>query len=117
VTHLLDFIDHSIHSDPHGFWRGVASGLSYLSHTPSKNTIGVVNNTIYDILPDNTGIGNVAVSAQSFNVTCGRVQNATVTGTPSMEPSWKIYGYYQNSAFSSNISETRKKFSAHIAQC
>jgi hypothetical protein len=104
-------------SDPFGFWRGIVPGLSYLSQAPSKNTIGVVNNTIYDILPDNPGVGNVAVGAQSFDVTCGGVKNATVIGTPSKKPtSWKIHGHYRTTTFSYNITETRKLFSTRLAQ-
>ena len=47
------------------------------------NIIGVQNGTLYDILDDNNGTGNVTVGAASFNITCGSLPNFTVTGDPS----------------------------------
>ena len=69
--------------------------------------IGVLNNTLYDIVPDNNGTGNVAVGAQSINITCGSVQNPAAIGTPSNQPtSWNVTGYYADFDFYFNLSET-----------
>jgi hypothetical protein len=96
-------------ADEFSFWKAITPTLSYLSYANLNNTIGVVNNTLYDILPDNNGTGNVAVCAQSFNVSCGPVQNAAVIGTPTNE-SWNVNGQYSNNAFSFMILPMGKKF-------
>ena len=49
------------------------------------NIIGVQNGTLYDILDDNNGTGNVTVGAASFNITCGFLPNLTVTGDSSRQ--------------------------------
>jgi len=51
--------------------------------THQLNIVGVQHRTLYDILDDNNGIGNVAVSAASFNVTCRSIPNLAVTGNSS----------------------------------
>lgn len=37
--------------------------------------LGLENGTLYGVLEDNGGIGNVTVNAITFNVTCGYVRN------------------------------------------
>lgn len=96
--------------DPFWFWMGSTATLPYLSHADTGNMIGVLNNTLYDIVSVNNGTGNVLVGAQSINVTCGSVQNPTAIGTPSNQPTmWNVSGYYANSDFSFNLSETGTK--------
>lgn len=57
--------------------------MPYLIRADLNNTIGVQDGTLYDILDDNNGTGNVAVGATSFNVTCGSLPSVTVTGDSS----------------------------------
>jgi hypothetical protein len=53
--------------------------LPYLSQASLSNTIGVQGATLYDIIDNNNGNGSVSVGASTFNVTCGSVQNVTVS--------------------------------------
>jgi hypothetical protein len=62
------------------YWDTVSSVLPYLATATFSATIGVQNGTLYDVLDDNNGNGNVAVGAKSFNVTCGSLPNTTVIG-------------------------------------
>ena len=68
---------------PYGAWQGLTPMFSYLSKADPKNTIGVQNGTLYDIIDNNNGTGNVYVDATSFDVTCGSVANVTVSVIPS----------------------------------
>ena len=96
--------------DPFWFWRGSTSMLPYLSHAGKSNVIGVLNNTLYDIVSINNAVGNVTVGAQSFNVTCGSVENPAAIAIPSSQPVlWNVTGNYAGRQFSFNLSETGKK--------
>ena len=66
-------------SDTTVFWNGIDYALPYLSHADPSNLIGVQNSTLYDILGNNNGTGNVSVSAKAFNVTCGSIPNISVS--------------------------------------
>lgn len=61
------------------FWNGIDYALPYLSHTDSSNLVGVQDVTLYDVLDNNNGTGNVSVNAKAFNVTCGSIPNVSVS--------------------------------------
>jgi hypothetical protein len=70
------------------FWGYVAPLMpTYI--TSSANIVGFQNGVLYDILDDNNGVGDVAVGAASFNITCGFLPNVNVTGDPSNQ-TWTI---------------------------
>jgi hypothetical protein len=70
-------------SGPNAVMIYTAAMMPYLIRADLNNTIGVQDGTLYDILDDNNGTGNVAVGATSFNVTCGSLPSVTVTGDSS----------------------------------
>jgi hypothetical protein len=81
------------------FWSGFASYLS----ADIGSMIGIQNGTLYDVLDDNNGTGNVAVGANSFNVTCGYIPNTTVAGTRSKSrTTWQAIMNYNG--IESNVS-------------
>jgi hypothetical protein len=50
----------------------VLGTMNLMSMSP---TIGLRNNTLYDIISDNDGVGYTSVGALSFEVSCGTLQN------------------------------------------
>jgi hypothetical protein len=94
-------------------WAGVTFMLPYLGHANLNNTIGVQNGTLYDILNDNNGTGNVTVGAKSFNVTCGSLPNVTVNGLSSnanQSYMWYVDAKYDSSLFAFTLNSMGKKF-------
>jgi hypothetical protein len=43
------------------------------------STLGLHGNTLYDVLPETQGTGNVTVNATMMDVSCGLVPNFTAT--------------------------------------
>ncbi|KAK0472100.1 hypothetical protein IW261DRAFT_1597081 [Armillaria novae-zelandiae] len=65
-------------SNPSSFWLDSTPVIPYLSHSDRISKIGLENGTLYDVLDNNNGEGDVFVSALTFNVTCGYVDGASV---------------------------------------
>lgn len=53
--------------------------LPFMGRFSQISTIGLHGNTIYDILDNNHGIGNVTVNSTTFDVSCGILPNLHVT--------------------------------------
>lgn len=59
-------------------WYGPLTALSPItSVSQHANFSGLVNGTLYDILDDNMGQGQISVNATYFNVTCGTLSDDT----------------------------------------
>ncbi|KAK0204404.1 hypothetical protein DFS33DRAFT_1382291 [Desarmillaria ectypa] len=66
-------------SNPSSFWQDSTPVIPYLSHSDRISKIGLENGTLYDVLENNNGDGDVFVNALTFNVTCGYVDGTSVT--------------------------------------
>ncbi|KAK0445046.1 uncharacterized protein EV420DRAFT_1721221 [Desarmillaria tabescens] len=65
-------------SNPSSFWLDSTPVIPYLSHSDRISKIGLENGTLYDVLSNNKGEGEVFVNALTFNVTCGFVDGASI---------------------------------------
>ncbi|KAJ7698475.1 hypothetical protein B0H16DRAFT_1749695 [Mycena metata] len=66
-----------------GFWDRVneyaTPSLYFLpSVVGSTTNLGLYNGTLYDVLNDNDGVGNVTVDATGFNITCGSLADVSL---------------------------------------
>jgi hypothetical protein len=97
--------------DPFAFWWTITPLLPYLGRADSNNTIGVQDATLYDILDDNNGIGNVTIGAKAFNVTCGSLPNTQVFNltTAAGQQVWEIWSAYNNFVLQNVIDGQGKK--------
>ncbi|CCL99281.1 uncharacterized protein FIBRA_01296 [Fibroporia radiculosa] len=59
-------------------WPLVYELLPFIAVARSQMTPGLFNNTLYDVLSKNNGVGEVQTNATSANVTCGFLPNATI---------------------------------------
>ncbi|KAK0204400.1 hypothetical protein DFS33DRAFT_1423374 [Desarmillaria ectypa] len=66
-------------SNPSSFFLDSTPVIPYLSNSDRISKIGLENGTLYDVLSDNPGQGDVHVNAVAFNVSCGYVDGASVT--------------------------------------
>ncbi|KAK0470279.1 uncharacterized protein EV420DRAFT_103005 [Desarmillaria tabescens] len=65
-------------SNPSSFFLDSTPVIPYLSNSDRISKIGLENGTLYDVLSDNPGQGDVHVNAVTFNVSCGYVDGASV---------------------------------------
>jgi hypothetical protein len=56
-----------------------AKVLGVMSIMDISPTLGLQNNTLYDVISENDGIGSTSVEALSFDVSCGTLQNMTAS--------------------------------------
>ncbi|KAJ7692092.1 hypothetical protein B0H17DRAFT_1061878 [Mycena rosella] len=54
-----------------GILYAAGSLYSLPSIVRGNKSVGLYEGTLYDVLEDNTGVGNVTVNATGFNITCG----------------------------------------------
>ena len=97
--------------DPFAFWSTITPLLPFLGRAEPNNTIGVRDGTLYDILDDNNGIGNVTVGAKSFNATCGYLPNTHARNVTTIagKQVWNIISSYNNFVFQDIIDGQGKK--------
>ncbi|KAJ7662602.1 hypothetical protein DFH06DRAFT_1471416 [Mycena polygramma] len=59
----------------------------------SNTSLGLHGGTLYDVLDDNAGVGNVTVSATGFNISCTYATNITVISNDDYGPDVEILLY------------------------
>lgn len=62
-----------------------ATMLPILQSYRGFSTLGLNQNTLYDVLDDNLGYGNVLVNYHIVNVTCGSITNLSTSPDPSKD--------------------------------
>jgi hypothetical protein len=76
-----------------GAWSGYAASILPELQLEQSPTVGMYGGTLYDILPENTGIGNVTVNTTTMDVSCGLLPKVTVAGNKN-NTTWKINSSY-----------------------
>ncbi|KZT05121.1 uncharacterized protein LAESUDRAFT_813732 [Laetiporus sulphureus 93-53] len=80
---------HSVYAP--SLWATTATLLPYLLLSDDQSTLGLANNTLYDILdPNSGGVGDVTVSAMTANVTCHSLPNPTGTSDGVDQDEWTV---------------------------
>ncbi|PBK60961.1 hypothetical protein ARMSODRAFT_1026046 [Armillaria solidipes] len=82
-------------SNPSSFWLDSTPVIPYLSHSDRISKIGLENGTLYDVLSNNNGEGDVFVNALTFNVTCGFVDGVSITPIPNTG-NWSVDTVYDD---------------------
>ncbi|KAK0477569.1 hypothetical protein IW261DRAFT_1632962, partial [Armillaria novae-zelandiae] len=77
------------------FWLDSTPVIPYLSHSDRISKIGLENGTLYDVLSNNNGEGEVYVNALTFNVTCGFVDGVSITPIPNTG-NWSVDTVYDD---------------------
>ncbi|CCM00625.1 uncharacterized protein FIBRA_02661 [Fibroporia radiculosa] len=78
-------------------WPLVYELAPYIAGTRGQSTPGLFNNTLYDVLAKNNGVGEVQTNATSANVTCGFLPNTTIQATKNNIVNTTMFGTVANS--------------------
>ncbi|KAF9230159.1 hypothetical protein BU15DRAFT_69436, partial [Melanogaster broomeanus] len=60
-------------------WETVSSLVPYVSQFAGISMVGLVNDTLYEVIGPNHGVGNVNVRAVTVQADCGLVSNANIS--------------------------------------
>jgi hypothetical protein len=75
---------------------GVAQALPLTAQLSQTFTLGLRNNTIYDVISDNNGTGTAIVGAVSFSVSCGSLQTKDLSSVSTVSDSTFQAGKWWN---------------------
>ncbi|KAK0444998.1 uncharacterized protein EV420DRAFT_979905 [Desarmillaria tabescens] len=87
----------AVSNPPMNFWLDSTSVVPYLAHSDRASRIGLENGTLYDVISNNGGKGTVSMNATTFNVSCGYIDNASVTDN-GHSGNWSVSTSYQDTA-------------------
>ncbi|KZT05120.1 uncharacterized protein LAESUDRAFT_750796 [Laetiporus sulphureus 93-53] len=77
--------------DAQSVWAAATKLLPYLALADDQSTLGLANNTLYDILdPNSGGVGDVTVNAITANVTCHTLPDTTSDGVSVVNDDYNI---------------------------
>jgi hypothetical protein len=71
-----------------------AQPLLFTARLKPSTTLGLRNNTIYDIISDNNGIDTAMVEALSFSASCGSLRDVDISFWSMPSESADIYNNY-----------------------
>ncbi|KAI0929930.1 hypothetical protein AcV5_006768 [Taiwanofungus camphoratus] len=105
----MPLINYSSLVNPYDIWADSSTLLPYLGRVGPSATLGLNGASLYDILAENDGVGDVLVGAWAANATCGFLPNATAVGTISttnatnLTSQWTVTAAYDDYDFSFDI--------------
>ncbi|KAF9239408.1 hypothetical protein BU15DRAFT_74565 [Melanogaster broomeanus] len=80
-------------------WDTISDVVSYVPQLAEISMVGLANDTLYEVIDPNRGVGNVNVSAVTVQADCGLVSNANISFLSQASIGWTVFG--QDGSFNS----------------